>query len=314
MATYTSDVAEYKGILKRYPDVGSLDDQVSLNQAADLVKSGRIIVAQMRGVFGFFSDAQQHTSVAKIRQIKGDKPDKALSTMISGENFIKLLDLDHIHPAYRAICKDAQEYEQVFGSICHTKAPILKNYSTINKIEIPADIYTTERLPDGKERKIIYNLSTIGHDPMTRLLTEIHKRGVDVVAVTSANPSKQPEYTSREEVLEYCTNYIDDIPFVLTDPLPIRRGIVGSFPQFDLITGYLIREGHIPTDLLEFLLTKRQGEGKADSIVNKKITKKSNYPSYNFKKEEILNFEINNPASLRKAILDFIHTTDEEVV
>ncbi len=184
---------------------------------------------------------------------------------------------------------------------------------------VPKDVQTTQTV-NGHRRRIVYNLSPIGHEPLADFVRFSQDRDVPILAVTSLNVSGEPEYSDISQVREFCARHGAALPLILKDPLPLRAGIVGSLPQFDLTTGTLVREGHVPTELLNLLLTQGIELKDAENMLGLEtvdrsayqagITAPSKYEPFHFDANDPshqMQFEVGNIPSIRRAILDFMH-------
>lgn len=89
--------------------------------------------------------------------------------------------------------------------------------------------------------------------PASLLVEELREEGVELWAVTSMNVSDQPEIVEQDEGIAFCGTH--GIPLFLADPED-KRAVRGSFPIIGIDRGgiRLIREGHFPGYLFEYLL------------------------------------------------------------
>ncbi len=115
-----SKVLPEVNLSKKYAEESSLDDLSAVSYASELLASGGIVVAQMRGVYGLFANANRPDALQAIRDIKQDDPRKPFSTMMPGGTFVRMLDTANIHPGFRQYCGDPDTYDSTKGCTNYT--------------------------------------------------------------------------------------------------------------------------------------------------------------------------------------------------
>lgn len=233
--------------------IGTLDSGINRAQAIDFITQGTPIVFQVRRVFGILLNGADPSMTEAACALKND-PDKnrPFSAMMKTERFLSYVDYSRIHPEMAKIMSDPHIFNSTVASVCHIRAPITPEAVAI----LPKPMVSYQG-----DVPYMHNLSLPEH-PVYRLVQELDASGIPFVAVTTLNPHKSQEITHLGQALEFCLagEHQGKIPLVLTDPTPLREGILGSFPIVDItkrpneesIT--LLRHGHVPAQIVERII------------------------------------------------------------
>jgi len=278
--------------------IGELSNMQDVDYAASIISSGGIISMRMRGVCGMWVDATSQQAVFKVCTIKADNPNRKLSTMAFAENILPLVDVDSVHPDLKKYAQDTNLFKSAFGSICHVSLPILP--SKVDRL--PASIYSIQDTPNGP-RPVVYNLEPTGHELMSHAVASYQARGVLWSAVTTLNAHGVPEPTNDTEAIHIIEKYnaasedksSPPILIYLKDTTRQRADIVGSFAQLNFITGEIMRDGHIPSYIIERIVPARRSE---NMLPHK-------YPNV-FPDTEHWIGDDTSPSGIRKSIIKFI--------
>lgn len=227
--------------------IGSLGTPEDVLEAVEIVSSGGVVAAQMRGVYGVWFNAADEGAVRTVTHIKyGEaRGDRKFSAMMFSDQFVPLIDTEAITDNLRLLFCDPAAAQNRFGSMCHIRAPI--------RAEV------AERLPQSLvskkgERHYLQNLDPSGHRPIANLIQAFNEEGVEYVGVSSLNRDEKEITTRmRAEALSRDAG----LPLLLTNPTPTRADILGSFVILVLEhTGNVSvdRDGHIPVDVIQLLL------------------------------------------------------------
>lgn len=278
--------------------IGDLSNAQDVEYAASIISNGGIISMRMRGVCGMWVDATSQQAVFKVCTIKADNPNRKLSTMVFAENILPLVDVDSVYPDLRKYVQDTNLFKSVFGSICHICLPILP--SKVDKL--PASIYSIQDTSNGP-RPVVYNLEPTGHELMSHAVSSYQARGVLWSAVTTLNAHGAPEPTNDIQAIHMIEKYNatsadksnPPILIYLKDTTRQRSDIVGSFAQLNFITGEIMRDGHIPSYIIERIVPARRSE---NMLPHK-------YPNV-FPDTEHWIGDDKSPSGIRKSIIQFI--------
>jgi hypothetical protein len=290
---FSAEVLEKRTDIKTI-DVLSLNDPQSRKRAIHQLGEGRVVAAQMRNVFGFWINAANPNARGELARIKNEslvegKPIKKLSTMLPGEVIIPFVDQNQIATNLKPYTAHPTIYSQTFGSICHTVLPLYPEAAEM----LPGTILS--KADDNSGTNLIYNLDPTGHPDMNAFINELYREGI-VTAVTSMNDVGSPEITD----VETATKFLEGLNMPITllgDEYPCRPEILGSFPQVDFRTGTVVRDGHIPHDLLTVLYGLEPSNGNM-KLARYEVNFPFQYP--------LLVSEI-TPADSRLKLLEFIH-------
>lgn len=289
-----SQSIEEKSNTKAEIEIMSLGDPESRKKAIESIQKGHLVAAQMRNVFGFWIDAHNDNARQLLADIKKEKVGKKLSTMIPGRIITPLIDITKISSKLKGFVTDPNTYSDTFGSICHTVLPLKSEGRNILPDSILSNYSDSEGTP------VVYNLDPTGHPPMQAFIEELQAQGI-FCGVTSMNTAGTPEITN----LEDATTFLQQLNFptaLLRDSYPCRPEVIGSFPQINFIEGTIIRDGHIPVDLLSVMYNVESSSSL--KAAKYKVDLPYQWP---------LLSSLADPKGMRQNLLDFIHYQHDPV-
>ena len=223
--------------------VGSMGDLVDRQEAVKIIQDGGCIGAQLRGVYGLIWNGFDEEATKLAGKIKGHEDFKIYSSIMPSERFLSIVDESLVHPHFAPLVRDPEKYQNIFGSICHTRAPIR------------ADL--APRIPDWMKSEdsgkyYMHNLDPHGHWALSELIKDLNNNYVKLVGVTSLNDHStgEAEITNLERAVEFCQSS-NKLSLLLQDPTHKRQDIIGSLAIIDLENGKALRDGHIPVKIVE---------------------------------------------------------------
>ncbi len=275
----------------------NLLDSSSRRTVIKAVREGNIVAGHMRQVYGLWIDASNQSTRESVAKLKNEPPGKKMSIMMTGSALLPYVDKSSVYAPLRKYIEDPEAYSSVFGSVCHTVLPIDPKYSHL----FPETVKSSVDI-NGVHREVVYNLDPTGHAGIQELINELEFEGI-IAAVTSMNPSSHPEIVSYRSALDFLQDRSADVtvPILFKDTNRCRTDIKGSFPQVNLLSGKIIRDGHIPASVISWML----GVEPDDAI------KDAKYGQNEFVLQQPLLPERNNPQDIRKIILEYIHAGEE---
>jgi len=228
---------------------GSLNNPEDLQKGVEIVASGGIVAAQVRGVYGLWCNGGNSNALELILRAKNEhgKPRK-FSTMMFSPNIIPLVDQAAIHPDLQYLVKDPRLTDQIIGCLLHLRLPLKPE---------AAEILPEALRSEDNGRFIVHNLSPARH-PISGLIRRLNFEGVKHVALTTLNIGGHPESTTLEEVESFCSAHQGQpwaIPLVLRDPFfDPNTQFKGSLTIVDTRTASIYRDGNLPRELANALL------------------------------------------------------------
>ncbi|MEZ4518700.1 MAG: hypothetical protein R3C44_18420 [Chloroflexota bacterium] len=261
-----------------------------IRRAAQLVANGHVIGIFIDGVDTMWIDGRQSQAAAKIQSIKGEaRVGKPLSAIIETDALVPLIDLDLIPPSLRDIFGNAENLAARIGALAPLRLPVRAEAAR----ELPS--YMVSLSDDGTYW--LQDFIPSGHPATSQLVHELSLAGISLPAATSMNISGTPEIANQEEAMAFSRRH--GIPMLLHDPHP-NPHIRGSFPILGVgpESVVLLREGHYPAQLLGHLLEYDE--------IDVSQAKPARYPISPQIRERFADTDLRG-ASLRKALLDYIH-------
>lgn len=273
--------------------IGSLENADDIKRAVDDIRSGGIVAAQFRNVFGFWFNGWINETANKALKIKGTVKyaTKPLSTMMFSENFLPLVDSDLLSPEVKVLVEDPDTFQKRFGSLCHMRAPIRKELID----HIPPRILSWQH-----DTPYMHNLDPHGHEPMASFIKNLNDAGQLFLGMTAVGKHKKPEFTSKYGVIEL-SKKSEMVNLLLEDPWNTHPDVKGSFPVVDLEKKKLLREGHIPTEIIQQLFGFEL------------LTDDNIIPSH-FELANIftdISLDGSTPEKIRSLMIDIIHSLQE---
>src|SRR5512145_1084204 len=105
--------------------VGSLFSQDDCRLAAQSMQAGQAVGVFVRSVSNLWLDGSNELAAETVCQIKGQRrAGRAITTVLPAAEFIELLDVQRIAPAWRAVFLDAQELQARLATLCLIRAPV----------------------------------------------------------------------------------------------------------------------------------------------------------------------------------------------
>jgi len=239
---------------------GSLESEEDVNKAVEIIKDGGVAVIQFRGVFGVFVRADHAEAVEKALARVKDGEVRPMVAMMDSRSFLEAVDTTKVHPNLQALTSNPQEYVDRLGGIAIVAAPIKKEFAK----HIPDTLLSNKK---GVYKML--NLDPSGNPYMVGFISKLVDSGILFVGISSLNQSGREEITQFDKALDFVGSKAD-VQILLTDPLA-NDNIHGSFTIIDLETCALVREGHIPSWIIEEALEVK---------LNRSKTKKENYPHF----------------------------------
>ncbi|TSC87705.1 MAG: hypothetical protein G01um101416_385 [Microgenomates group bacterium Gr01-1014_16] len=230
---------------------GSLNNPVDLQAGVEIITSGGIVAAQVRGVFGLWGDGNNPNALELILRAKNEigMPNRKFSAMMFSPNIFPLVDKSAIHPDLKYLADDPQLTDQIVGCLLHLRLPLKPE-----AVELLPD----ELRSENNGRFIVHNLSPAGH-PISGLIRRLNDAGVAHIALTTLNFSGHPEITNLREVTNFCAAHVDQrwaIKLVLRDPnFDPNTHFKGSLTIVDTRTASVYRDGNILPELASALLS-----------------------------------------------------------
>lgn len=228
---------------------GSLEKTGDLRQAVNIILSGGIVAAQVRGVYGLWCNGDNQAALDLILNAKGEFGQKRpFSIMMFSRNIFPLVDNSAIHPCLQHLAKDPTITDQIVGCLLHLRLPLKKEAAKKLPRMLQSEI---------NGRPVVHNLSPARH-PISGLIRRLNFEGVKHVALTTLNIGGQPESTTLEEVESFCSAHQGQpwaIPLVLRDPFfDPNTQFKGSLTIVDTRTASIYRDGNLPRELANALL------------------------------------------------------------
>lgn len=232
-------------LIPQSTEVASLRNPYARTKAAELAVNGKPIGSYNRGVCAIWGNAADPEFLSAIARIKGDERlNRPMAASLPTERFVEMLDLDQIPSSLRETFVNAKALARTTGSLCFFRAPITK---VAARSLPPSLISYVDGLP------IIQNWDPVGHRPTHKLLRAFAHNDIEWPGVTSMNVSGCPEITDQKEGEKFSRE--KGIPMFLEDPKDDLVA-VGSYTILGLSRDglQLVREGNIPSELLQKLL------------------------------------------------------------
>ena len=286
-----------KSVDKKVNQIKEVDltNPLQRKKAVNAIIAGKVVAGHIRRVFGLWIDSSSESAYKTVMQIKGESLGKKMSIMTTGSFIVPHINSMRVKKKYRKYVQDANIFSETFGSLCHTILPIKS--SSVNYFS--KNVISDSSSNTNKIDHIVYNLDPSGHPGMEQFIRDLELEGI-IPAVTSMNPALHPEITQTENARYFLESLSKNRPHLLMrDLYPVHEGILGSFAQIHLISGYIERDGHIPAHILSLMLGME---------VNPKKFKKHKYAHIHFGKEFIDKIKRMSATEIRELILKFIHT------
>ncbi len=209
---------------------GSLNNEIGVEWAANIIEQGGVQAIQVGGVIGLFANAADRSAIEKILEMKGEAGKKKAFTMIMhASDAREFADLDKVEPNLLPILEKAEDR---IGGIAHIRVPIsesmLASDDNSRNEKIPSSAYS--EVPDQISGEMLYEIQFLdpnGHGPLTRLIDELKKIGIKFVAATSMNEAGEKEIIDMEEAKKFCEKH--KIRLLLKDDVPKRDDSIGSY-------------------------------------------------------------------------------------
>lgn len=284
----TTPLVEFAEVIPEL-QIGSLENPDDVNQAVEIIKNGDIVAAQFRNVFGLWFDAWNQEAANEALLIKETNDlTKPLATMMFSENFLPLIDMDLLSPEVAGLVEDPEAFQNRIGSLCHIGAPIRMDVVS----EIPQRILSWR---DGAP--FMHNLDPYGHEPISIFIQSLNDAGIVYPGMTAVGIHNEAEFTKFEEVINLCEGS-ERVKILLEDPLVTHPEVLGSFPIIDLMNERIIREGHVPSDVVHQLFG--MGLIQEDD---------GTMPAYYSHAKIFTDIDLKglNPEQLRSAVITLIH-------
>jgi tRNA A37 threonylcarbamoyladenosine synthetase subunit TsaC/SUA5/YrdC len=271
--------------------IGTIYSRQDVNRAVDLIKSENVISAQMFGVYGLWANAESKKAVEKIQKIKNSQS-KTLSLVGFSKDIYMHIHKQSVHPKIKKFFDSSETISLHIGSLLHLRMPIKKSSKNV----LPISVVGVEQ-----HGMTIQNLDPYGHYGISNLIKKLNVSGVKYVAVTSLNHSGiSYEITDKQEAEAFVKN--KNIPLLLHDTKHTGK-VKGSFTIVDVSSLRVVREGHIPTELVNILF--------GNIVFNVNKMNKSRYQQYDLAFMEKLINDITtkkmDPKIARKYILKMVH-------
>lgn len=243
--------------------VGSLGNPEDVTNAVDIIVNGGVVAAQIWGVFGLWMRADNVDAIQEALRVKGDRnQEKKLSVMMFSHQLLPLVDREAIHPALQPFFTNSEAFRSQIGSLFHVRVPIRSDRAT----ELPSAVVS---LGDN-QKAYLHNLDPSDHPLMSNFIHQLQEADIPYVAVTSLNDHSagEPEITDPYRAKTFCQ--ARGISLLLTDPLPTRPEVHGSFAIVDCENSVALRDGVVPIAVISAIL---------NTPLMTKDTAQANYPT-----------------------------------
>lgn len=271
--------------------VGSLHNKEDRQEAARMVKKGKVIGVFNRGVNALWLNAQDNKALDTLYKIKGnERKNRPVALTISLDQIANMVDFGKISDEVRKFLELSSDLKSILGSLCFIRLPIKKEY--LSRIPEAALSFADNDTPR------IQIWDPHGHPPTEDLIMEIQKLGVNFPAVTSMNYTGQTELVDQDDGEEFCKKA--KIDTYLRDNLHPKSSVLGSYTIISLsnLGVELTRDGNISAKIIEQILGVKFITEKAQA---------SKYPQIDFPDALIANL---SPKAMRLAVLLYLEGKD----
>ena len=214
-------------------------------------------------VYAMPADASRADTAERIEEIKGEaRKGRPLALTIPFESFLSQVNTSYI--------KDSR-----LQNLLQNPSLATYRFGGWAFIRMAASRAARHEMPEcvvSKENGTIQNFSPVGHATALKFLGSATRAGVRLPVMTSANPSRKPEYVDEQAAQEFAKEH--NLPFLPNTPSWAERSKPkGSYPVLEVTAGSLkvVRQGFLSRELIEGLLSDLPVEWPEE-------VKESNYP------------------------------------
>ena len=223
--------------------IGSLAGSADLQDAIDEILSGGLVATQYHGVFIIVFSATNARAREGVLAAKGETDSsRPLTSLTFCKHIFPYVDLDRIPEArVRDLIIDPDQFRRSLGGICHVRLPLTQKAT---QEALPPQIMSFQ---DGVP--YTHNLEPYGNLLFSNLAHELNEAGVTFITGSSLNRAGEDEICELSAAETFCEQ--TGITYLLRDPLFVAPGVRGSFPTVDLEKMTVVRDGHVPVQLVE---------------------------------------------------------------